>query len=166
MEDIIEVNPMCKLDSFFSNLTISNYLVDLIKVAKGTNEELQGFLTSLNSVMKGAEDVIRYEGRLCVPKNEELRSEILHEAHHLNYTIHLGITMMYQEMKRIYWCPGMKKDVVEFVEKCITCQRLKFEHQRPRGQLQPIGVPTWKWEDIICDFLVRLPRTNTGHDAI
>ena len=166
MENIIEVNPVCKLNSLLANLTISNDLVDRIKVAQENDEELQEFLTSINSVKKGEDEVIRFEGRLCVPKNEELRNEVLHEAHHSKYTIHPGVTKMYQDMKRMYWCPGMKKDVANFVGKCLTCQQVKFEHQRPGGQLQPLEIPSWKWEDITCDFVVGLPRTRKGNDAI
>ena len=95
MENIIGVNPVCKLNSLLTNLTISNDLVDRIKVSQGTDEELQGFLTSINSVEKREDEVIRFEGRLCVPKNEELRNEVLHEAHHSKYTIHPGVTKMY-----------------------------------------------------------------------
>ena len=60
----------------------------------------------------------------------------------------------------------MKKDVANFVGKCLTCQQVKFEHQRPGGQLQPLEIPSWKWDDITCDFVVGLPRTRKGNDAI
>ena len=65
-----------------------------------------------------------------------------------------------------YWWPGMKKDVVEFVAKCLTCQQIKAEHQRPAGLLQPLQIPEWKWEEITMDFVVGLPRTSKQHDAI
>lgn len=60
----------------------------------------------------------------------------------------------------------MKKDVAEWVSKCLTCQRVKAEHQRPSGLLQPLEIPEWKWEHIAMDFVVGLPRTKTNHDAI
>ena len=69
-------------------------------------------------------------------------------------------------MKRMYWWPGMKKDVATFVSKCLTCQQVKFEHQRPGGQLQPLEVPKWKWENLTCDFVVGLPKTKKEYDAI
>lgn len=55
---------------------------------------------------------------------------------------------------------------VDLVAKCLTSQQVKFEHQQLGGQLQPIEVPSWKCEDIICDFMVGLPKTKKGHDAI
>ncbi|KAL5572458.1 hypothetical protein UlMin_022055 [Ulmus minor] len=60
----------------------------------------------------------------------------------------------------------MKKDVAKFVEKCLICQKVKAEHQRPAGELQPIEIPEWKWEKISMDFVVGLPKTTKGHDAI
>lgn len=88
MENIIKVNPMCKLNSLLENLTISNDLVDKIKMTQEIEEELQDFLTSLNSVKKGQDEVIKFKCRLCVPKNENFKNEVLLEAHQSKYTIH------------------------------------------------------------------------------
>jgi hypothetical protein len=73
---------------------------------------------------------------------------------------------MYPDMKRLFWWPGMKKDIVEFVSKCLTCQNIKVEHQRPFGPLQPLDIPEWKWESIAMDFVVGLPRTSVGYNSI
>ena len=60
----------------------------------------------------------------------------------------------------------MKKDVATYVSKCLTCQKIKVEHQKPPGTLQPLEIPQWKWEEITMDFVTGLPRTSAGHDAI
>ena len=60
----------------------------------------------------------------------------------------------------------MKKDVAEFISKCLNCQKVKAEHQRPAGELQKIDIPEWKWDQITMDFVVGLPRTSDGNDAI
>ena len=60
----------------------------------------------------------------------------------------------------------MKRDVAEYVALCDTCQHVKGEHQRPAGLLQPLKVPEWKWEEISMDFIVGLPRTQSGYDSI
>ena len=60
----------------------------------------------------------------------------------------------------------MKKDIAEYVARCDTCQRVKAEHQRPTGLLQPLAIPKWKWDDISMDFVVGLPRTQKGNDSI
>lgn len=60
----------------------------------------------------------------------------------------------------------MKRDVEEFVAKCLTCQQVKCEHLRPGGVSQRMPIPTWKWEHITMDFVVALPTTVGGYDSI
>ncbi|GKC71353.1 putative reverse transcriptase domain-containing protein [Tanacetum coccineum] len=66
----------------------------------------------------------------------------------------------------LYWWPGMKKDIPEYVSKCLTCLKVKAEHQRPSGLLQQPEIPVWKWEGIAMDFVTKLHRTSSGHDKI
>ncbi|KAL5540026.1 hypothetical protein UlMin_046190 [Ulmus minor] len=107
-----------------------------------------------------------YKGRLCIPDYKQLRNEILYDAHNTPYSVHPGTTKMYQDLKKHYWWHGMKRDVAKYVEKCLTCQQVKAEHQRPGGELQPIKVPEWKWEEIAMDFIVGLPKTTNKYDSI
>jgi hypothetical protein len=74
--------------------------------------------------------------RICVPDLKPINESILREAHDSAYSIHPGSTKMYKDLKTRYWWKGMKRDVVEYVALCITCQRVKAEHQRPAGLLQ------------------------------
>ena len=60
---------------------------------------------------------------------------------------------------------GMKRSVAEYVAICDTC-RVKAEHQRPVGLLQPLKIPKWKWEEITMDFIVGLPHTQKGYNSI
>ncbi|KAL5583466.1 hypothetical protein UlMin_015908 [Ulmus minor] len=85
-----------------------------------------------------ADGVLGFKGRLCVPADEDLKQQIMHEAHNTPYSVHPGTTKMYQDLKGWFWWPGMKRDVLKYVEKCLTCQRIKAEHQCPAGELQPI----------------------------
>ena len=103
---------------------------------------------------------------MCVPHNNELKKSILKEAHNTKYTMHPGGNKIYQDLKQHYWWPGMKKDITEYVAKCLTCQQVKAEHQVPSGLLQPISVPEWKWDRITMDFVTTLPRTRGRYDAI
>ena len=59
-----------------------------------------------------------------------------------------------------------EKDVAQYVASCLTCQQVKFEHQRPTGLLQELSLPEWKWERITMDFVIGLPKTQKGHDSI
>jgi hypothetical protein len=61
---------------------------------------------------------------------------------------------MYQDLKKLLWWPVMKKEIAEFVSKCLTCQKIKEEHQRPSGPLQPLDILEWKWECIAMVFVV------------
>ena len=60
---------------------------------------------------------------------------------------------MHKDLKKGYWWPRIKKDVVGFVEKYLTCQQVKAKHQRPVGTLQPLKIPKWKWEQITIDLV-------------
>ena len=73
---------------------------------------------------------------------------------------------MYHDLKEHYWWAGLKRDVVEFVGRCLTCQQVKAEHQKPAGLLQPLDIPEWKWEHVSMDFVSGLPKTSKGHDSI
>ncbi|KAJ9561520.1 hypothetical protein OSB04_006680 [Centaurea solstitialis] len=69
-------------------------------------------------------------------------------------------------LKEHYWWPGMKKDIATYVSKCLTCARIKAEHQKPSGLLQQPEIPEWKRERISMDFVTKLPKTKKGHDSI
>ena len=60
----------------------------------------------------------------------------------------------------------MKKDIAEYVAVCDVCQRVKAEHQKPAGLLQPLSIPEWKWDKLGMDFITGLPRTRSGYDSI
>ena len=60
----------------------------------------------------------------------------------------------------------MKRDIAWYVERCLTCNKVKAEHQRPHGKMQPLDIPVWKWEYITMDFITKLPRTVRGVDSI
>jgi hypothetical protein len=104
--------------------------------------------------------------RICVPNLKPIKESILREAHDSAYSIHLGSTKLYKDLKTRHWWNGMKRDVAEYVALCNTCQRVKAKHQRPVELLQPLKIPEWKWEEIGMDFIVGLPRTQAGYDSI
>ena len=60
----------------------------------------------------------------------------------------------------------MKHVVARFVSQCDLCRRMKAEHQRPAGLLQPLEVPEWTWDYIEMDFVTGFPRSQRGSDAI
>ncbi|GJW28045.1 putative reverse transcriptase domain-containing protein [Tanacetum coccineum] len=60
----------------------------------------------------------------------------------------------------------MKADIATYVSKCLTCAKVKSEHQKSSGLLQQPEIPVWKWERITMDFVSGLPRTPSGYDTI
>ena len=109
---------------------------------------------------------LRYRGRVVVPQLTDLREEILREFHCSRFAVHPGGTKMYQDLRRQYYWSGMKRHLGDFVRRCLTCQQVKAEHQKPAGLLQPLEVAEWKWEHVMMDFVTHLPRTQQKHDAV
>ncbi|GKF92662.1 reverse transcriptase domain-containing protein, partial [Tanacetum coccineum] len=90
----------------------------------------------------------------------------MHESYKSKYSIHLGSDKMYQDMKKLYWWPNMKADSATYVSKCLTCAKVKAEHQRPSGLLVQPEIPQWKWDNITMDFVMKLPKSSQGYDTI
>ncbi|GKA54447.1 putative reverse transcriptase domain-containing protein [Tanacetum coccineum] len=114
----------------------------------------------------------RADGTLCLhgkswlPCYGELRSVIMHESHKLKYSIHPSSKKMYQDMKKLYWWPNMKANIATYVSKYLTCARVKAEHQRPSGLLVQPEIPEWKWDNIMMDFITKLPKSSQCFDTI
>ncbi|GKA63026.1 putative reverse transcriptase domain-containing protein [Tanacetum coccineum] len=96
----------------------------------------------------------------------EMLTLIMNEAQATEYFVHPGADKMYYDLRGIYWWPRMKNDIALYVSKCLTCSKVKAEHQRPPGLLQQLEILEWKWENITMDFIVKLPRASSGHDSI
>jgi hypothetical protein len=73
---------------------------------------------------------------------------------------------MYQDLKTRFLWTKMKKEIVAYVARCDSCCRVKAIHMKPAGLLQPLSIPSWKWDDISMDFIVALSNTKKGHDSI
>nr|GEU54833.1 putative reverse transcriptase domain-containing protein [Tanacetum cinerariifolium] len=114
----------------------------------------------------------RTDGTLCLngrswfPCYDDLRSVIMHKSHKSKYSIHPGSDKMYQDMKKLYWWPNMKANIATYVSKCLTCTRVKAEHQRPSGLLVQPAIPEWKWDNITMDFITKLPKSPQGFNTI
>jgi hypothetical protein len=110
--------------------------------------------------------MVRFMKKIVVPDQDGLREFILKEAHFSLYMAHPGVQKMYADLKKIFFWTGMKKDVANFVAKCLECQLVKAEHGHPVGLLQPHNIPESKWEEISMDFIVELPETTRRHNSI
>ena len=101
-----------------------------------------------------------------VPKDQELRNQILDEAYSSKLFIHPGSNKMYQDLKTHFWWTKMKKEIAAYVAICDNCSRVKAIHLKSTVLLQPLSILGWKWEEINMDFIVGLPTTQKGFDSI
>ncbi|GJZ95632.1 putative reverse transcriptase domain-containing protein [Tanacetum coccineum] len=113
-----------------------------------------------------ADGTMCLNGRSWLPCYGDLRTVIMHESHKSKYSIHPGSDKMYQDMKKLYWWPNMKANIATYVSKCLTCAKVKAEHQRPSGLLVQPEIPQWKWDNITMDFVMKLPKSSQGYDTI
>jgi hypothetical protein len=86
--------------------------------------------------------------------------------HNVPYAGHLGYKKTVAEIKSHYFWPGMKKYIAEYIARCMECQKVKVEHRHLAGLLQPLPIPEWKWEVVMMDFIMGLPRIGKQHDSI
>lgn len=152
-------------------LMIRPTLRDRIRVAQDGDSFLQKIKSEVgtskrNDLKLGSDKALLFKGRLCVPKDEGLRKEILEEAHLTPYTAHPGGTKMYRDLRNIFWWRNMKRCIGLFVRRCMTCQQVKAKHQKPSRLLEPLTISQWKWEHITMDFVVGFPKSARGNDAM
>nr|GEW94002.1 reverse transcriptase domain-containing protein [Tanacetum cinerariifolium] len=96
----------------------------------------------------------------------DLRALIMHESHKSKYYVHPGSDKMYQDMMKLYWWPNIKVNIATYVSKCLTCLKVKAEHQKSSGLLVQPEIAQWKWDNITMDFVTKLPRTSNSYDII
>nr|GEV91491.1 putative reverse transcriptase domain-containing protein [Tanacetum cinerariifolium] len=90
-------------------------------------------------------------------KMKHLRTLLMDEAYKSRYSVPLGVDKMYYDLRDMYWWPSMKKDIALYVSKCLTCSKVKAEHQKPSGLVQQYKIPEWKSKRIAMDFIIKLP---------
>ena len=86
--------------------------------------------------------------------------------HNVPYSGHPGYQKTIAPVKSQYYWPYMKKQVVDFIVKCLECKKVKDENRHADGLLQPLPIPKWKWEVVTMDFITKLLRTKKNRDSI
>ncbi|GKF03084.1 putative reverse transcriptase domain-containing protein [Tanacetum coccineum] len=148
---------------------LSQAQIEAPKLKNLKNEDVGGMIRKdipKEKLEPRADGVLRLDGRSWLPCYDDLRSMIMHESHKSKYFIHPSSDKMYQDMKKLYWWPNMKADIATYVSKCLTCAKVKAEHQRPSGLLVQPTIPEWKWDNITMDFITKLPKSSHGFDTI
>jgi hypothetical protein len=90
------------------------------------------------------EGVLWFKYHLVVLKDFELHRKIMDEVHFSRYSIRLGTNKMYQDLNKSFWWTRMKREIAKYVSECDTCRRVKADHLRPTGNLQPLIISEWK----------------------
>ncbi|GJY98906.1 putative reverse transcriptase domain-containing protein [Tanacetum coccineum] len=129
---------------------------NVVADALSRKERVKPKRKGLNKMIERRNDeALYYLDQIWVPLKGDVRTLIIDEAHKSKYSVHPGADKMYYDLRDRYWWPKMKKDIAVYVSKCLTYLKVKVEHQRPSGLLQqPM------------DFVMKLPRTSSGHDTI
>ncbi|GAB5489762.1 MAG: hypothetical protein Pars2KO_33320 [Parasphingorhabdus sp.] len=100
---------------------------------------------------------------LVVP--ESLKTRVLSEAHDPPTAGHVGNERMMDLLTRKFWWKGMRKEVRDYIRTCPTCQVMKNDTQKIKGLLQPLEIPTRKWQQITTDLVTDLPESQ-GYTAV
>jgi hypothetical protein len=158
-------------EGFLASLEVQPKLIDKIREAQKLDKEIEEIkiYVSKGKAKGFREDeygTVWFEKSVCVPQDHELRKLILQEAHDSPYSIHPRNTKMYMDLKGRFWWSNMKRDIADYITLCDVCNKVKVEHQKPTGLLQPLPIPEWKLDNVGMDFITGLPRTKSGYDSI
>ena len=110
--------------------------------------------------------LILYKNRLYIPNVPKIKLLILNEIHKNPYSGHPGYQKTITMLRKDYFWPNIKNELAEYISRCFECQQVKTEHQHPAGLLQPLPIPSWKWEIISLAFITGLPRNQNLNDLI
>ncbi|XP_072062187.1 uncharacterized protein [Arachis hypogaea] len=147
----------------------SNLLPTLLQANNESEEMLQlqeklqrGTLPSEYVFKDG---LMTYRGKVWVLNVANIRETLLHQFHSALTVGHGGILKTYKGLGELFFWPGMRQDVVRFVNRCVECQCTKYITAKPQGLLQPLPVLAKPWEDISLDFITKIPNSN-GFTAV
>ena len=149
-------------------------IIEKIKKAKGKDEEIVRIVEEMKKAnvkeLRGEEwkverDLVIKEGKIYVPKDTELRAEVIQLYHDVPVAGHRGRWKMVELVMRNYWWPGVTRDVGRYVEECDGCQRMKNRTEKLVGKLKLSEVPEKPWTHLTVDFITKL-LVVAGKDAI
>ena len=103
---------------------------------------------------------------MYVPNVPKVKLLILDEIHKTPYLGHPDYQKTITMLRKEYFWRNMKNEVADYIARCLKCQQVKIEHQHLAGLLQPLPIPSWKWEIISLDFITGMPRNQNMNDSI
>nr|GEW43858.1 putative reverse transcriptase domain-containing protein [Tanacetum cinerariifolium] len=169
LKAILELLKREKLYAKFSKCEFWIPKIEALKLENLEKEDMGGVIKTdipKERLEPRADGTLCLHGRSWLPCYGDLRSVIMHESHKSKYSIYPCSEKMYQDMKKLYWWPNMKADMATYISKCLTCAKVKAEHQRPSGLSVQPAISVWKWDNITMDFITKLPKSSQGFDTI
>ena len=143
------------------------YFSDILKKLQGENIQNTKVISRAKYYELREGKIYLKEGtRMAIPHDKSFITTILKEHHDNPIAGHFGVDKTYESISRIFYWPKMIRDIKRYIKSCDTCQRNKGTNSVPAGLLQPLNTPTKRWEQVTMDFIVQLPVTKQGHDAI
>ena len=117
--------------------------------------------SSTSNTFSWKNDSLWYKDRLYLCKNSQLKQNILMELHTSPLGGHSGFLKTYHRVKKEFFWDGLKSDIQKFVAECLVCQQNKFETIKTPSLLQPLSIPSQRWEEVSMDFITGLPKSKT-----
>ncbi|GKB94786.1 putative reverse transcriptase domain-containing protein [Tanacetum coccineum] len=115
--------------------------VEALKEENRPNKNLYAMPENENGFVKRSDRTLCFKDKSWIPLYGGIRDLTMHESHKSKYSINPGSDKMYLDLKKLYWWPNMKKDITLYVSKCLTCSKIKAEHQKPSGLLVQPELP-------------------------
>lgn len=158
------------------NTTLTQQIQDGYQLDTLCKQILVGNVSKLKKNVKARSSVQRFSvsngliyydiKRVYIPDVLSLKTLIISEHHDNKLAGHIGYQKTYDNITRKYYWPNMYIDIKLYVRSCLVCQRTKSENRKPAGLLHPLPIPTRRWQCVTMDFIVQLPKTKNGYDAI
>ena len=148
---------------------VDNGLVKSIKEAYEVDPKCKQWIDGTNDLevdMKLQDDLIWCKGKIYVPDNPSLKSQILYENHDSITAGHCGIAKTCELISRLFVWPHMQEEIKKYINSCLSCQSNKPSNQVPIGLLQPLPIPESKWSQVSMDLITQFQRSRSGYDAI
>ena len=141
-------------------------IVEEILAANRTSENIEGFRRKAVDGEPGwtmDDGLVKYNGRLVVPEDANLRTRLLEEIHAARATAHPGRTKTRLLISKRYYWPKWTTFVDQYIRNCHTCRRTTLPRDRPPGLLRPLPIPQRPWQHISVDFK-SFPKDKRGYD--
>jgi len=159
LEEIV-IDGVDILDRIRKSKAVDDKIVKVVEEMKKANVKVLR-----NEEWREEDGLMLKDGKVYVPKDEELRAEVIQLHHDTLVGGHGGQWKMVELVTRNFWWPRVVTEVKQYVEGCDLCQRNKNRTEPPAGKLMPNEAPDKPWVHITADFIVKLPLSR-GYDSI